>query len=60
LLFYGSPSGFVVAILLGIMMRIPHPRPWDSTPLDTRRKVIAALTLVIFILCFNPFPIRIT
>ena len=60
LLFYGSPSGFVVAILLGIMMRIPHPRPWDNTPLDAKRKVIAVLTLVIFILCFNPFPIRIT
>jgi membrane-associated protease RseP (regulator of RpoE activity) len=60
LLFYGSPSGFIVVILLGLMMRIGHPRPWDDTPIDGKRKVVALLTLVIFILCFNPIPLRIT
>lgn len=55
---YGSPSGFLIAVILGIMMRIKHPRPNDQTPLDGKRKVIAFLTLVIFILCFVPFPIR--
>jgi len=60
MLIYQSPSGFLIAILLGVMMRIPHPEPWDNTPLDAKRKVIAALTLLIFILCFVPFPIRIT
>jgi membrane-associated protease RseP (regulator of RpoE activity) len=57
-IYYGSPSGFLIAVLLGIMMRIPHPEPLDATPLDARRKVIALLTLVIFILCFVPFPIQ--
>jgi membrane-associated protease RseP (regulator of RpoE activity) len=57
--FYGSPSGFLIAIILAVMMRIRHPRPWDQTPLDTKRKVIAFLTLVIFALCFTPFPIQI-
>jgi membrane-associated protease RseP (regulator of RpoE activity) len=57
--FYNSPSGFLVAVLLGIMMRIRHPEPYDQTPLDTKRKLIALLTLVIFVLCFTPFPIRI-
>jgi hypothetical protein len=57
---YNSPSGFLIAILLGVMMRIPHPEPWDQTPLDGKRKAIAVLTLVIFILCFVPFPLRIT
>ncbi len=57
--FYSSPSGFLIAIILAIMMRIPHPRPFDQTPLDTKRKVIAFLTLVIFVLCFVPFPIQI-
>ncbi|PYS99805.1 MAG: site-2 protease family protein [Acidobacteria bacterium] len=57
--FYNSPSGFLVAILLGIMMRVRHPEPYDQTPLDLKRKVIAVLTLVIFVLCFTPFPIRI-
>jgi membrane-associated protease RseP (regulator of RpoE activity) len=57
--FYNSPSGFLVAVLLGIMMRVRHPEPYDVTPLDGKRKMIAFLTLVIFVLCFTPFPIRI-
>ena len=56
---YGSPSGFLFAILLGIMMRVRHPEPLDNTPLDFKRKVIAALTLLIFILSVTPFPIQI-
>ena len=59
LYFFNSPSGFLFTIILGIMMRIRHPQPYDQTPLDTKRKVIAFLTLVIFILCFVPFPIQI-
>lgn len=59
LLVYSSPSGFLVAIILAVMMRIRHPQPWDMTPLDTKRKVVAFLTLVIFTLCFVPFPIQI-
>ncbi len=57
--FYSSPSGFLIAILLAVMMRIRHPVPWDQTPLDAKRKVIAFLTLAIFALCFLPFPIKI-
>jgi membrane-associated protease RseP (regulator of RpoE activity) len=57
--FFNSPSGFLIAVILAVMMKIRHPRPWDITPLDTKRKVIALLTLVIFVLCFVPFPIRI-
>ena len=59
LYFYNSPSGFLIAIILGVMMRIRHPRPYDQTPLDPKRKLIAILTLIIFILCFVPFPIQI-
>ncbi|CAN5501937.1 site-2 protease family protein [soil metagenome] len=55
---YSSPSGFLIAIILGIMMRIRHPEPWDQAPLDGKRKFIAVLTMVIFILCFVPFPIQ--
>lgn len=57
---YGSPSGFLIAILLGVMMRIKHPKPWDQTPLDRKRKLIAAITLLIFILSFVPFPLQLT
>ncbi len=55
---YNSPSGFLIAVLLGVMLRVGHPRPLDTEPLDMKRRVIAFATLVIFILCFVPFPIR--
>ena len=58
-IFYNSPSGFVFVILLGFMLRIKHPSPMDETPLDGKRKIIAFLTLLIFILSFSPFPIRV-
>lgn len=57
--YYSSPSGFLVAVLLGIMMRVRHPEPRDETPLDGKRQLVALATLVIFVLCFVPFPIRI-
>ena len=59
-IYYNSPSGFLIAVLLGVMMRIPHPEPWDQTPLDLKRKIIAFATLMIFVLCFLPFPIQIS
>lgn len=55
--FFGSPSGFLIAILLGVMMRIKHPRPYDETPLDNKRRLVALIVLLIFILSFLPFPI---
>ena len=56
---YNSPSGFLFAVILAVMMRIRHPEPLDDAPLDAKRKVIAVLTLLIFILSFSPFPIQI-
>lgn len=60
LYFYNSPSGILFAVLLGVMMRIRHPEPLDDAPLDPKRKIVAFLTLLIFILSFTPFPIKIT
>ena len=48
---------FLIAILLGVMMRIKHPRPYDETPLDNKRRFVAILVLLMFILSFVPFPI---
>ncbi|MEO6590526.1 MAG: site-2 protease family protein [Pyrinomonadaceae bacterium] len=56
---YNSPSGFLFTILLGVMLRVGHPEPYDTSPLDFKRKLFAALTLLIFVLCFVPFPIRV-
>ncbi len=55
-----SPSGFLYTILLAIMLRVPHPAPAVMEPLGIKRILIAILTLVVFILCFWPFPITIT
>lgn len=56
---FNSPSGLLFTILLGIMLKIRHPEPIDDTPLDFKRKIIALLTFIIFILSFVPFPIQI-
>ncbi len=58
--YFNSPSGFLIALILAIMMRVGHPTPYDQTPLDGKRKVIAFATLIIFTLCFVPFPIKIS
>ncbi|HEX6732737.1 MAG TPA: site-2 protease family protein [Pyrinomonadaceae bacterium] len=57
---YGSPSGFLFALLLGIMMRVKHPQPAVMEPLGWKRILIAILTLVVFALCFWPFPVALT
>ena len=57
---HGSPSGFLYAVLLGIMMKAPHPAPGVMEPLGLKRVVIAIVTLIVFVLCFCPFPITIT
>jgi len=57
---HGSPSGFLYTVLLGIMMKVPHPAPAVMEPLGTKRILIALSTLLVFALCFCPFPITIT
>ena len=57
---HSSPSGFLYTVLLGVMLRIGHPRVEDeSVQLDRPRMVVAALTLLVFILSFLPFPIKV-
>lgn len=56
---YNSPSNFLFAILLGVMMRVSHPEPYDETPLDFKRKIIAVLTVLIFVVSFVPFPVQV-
>lgn len=57
---HGSPSGFLYAVLLGIMMKVPHPEPALMEPLGTKRILLAIITLIVFALCFWPFPITLT
>ena len=58
-LWHNSPSGFLYVVLLGVMLRVPHPEPYTMDPLGPTRRLIALLTLLVFILCFWPFPITI-
>ena len=40
---YSSPSGFLYAVLLGVMLRIKHPHVEDAhVPLDRSRIIIAS------------------
>lgn len=59
LYFYNSPGTILFTIILAVMIRVGHPEPLDNSPLDFKRKIVAFLTLLIFILCFTPFPIQI-
>lgn len=57
---YGSPSGFLYTVLLAVMLRIGHPQPAEMESLGAGRTVIALVTLIVFALCFWPFPITIS
>lgn len=57
---YGSPSGFLYTVLLAIMLRVGHPQPEEMEALGPVRIWIAVVTLIVFALCFWPFPITIT
>jgi membrane-associated protease RseP (regulator of RpoE activity) len=57
---HGSPSGFVYCVLLAIMLKVRHPQPATMEPLGRMRVVIALITLILFALCFWPFPFTLT
>ena len=58
-LWHGSPSGFLYVVLLAVMLRVRHPQPEQMEPLGTARVVVGIITLIVFALCFLPFPITI-
>ena len=59
-LWHGSPGGFVYVLLLAVMLRVRHPQPEQMEPLGLTRVVIGIVTLLVFVLCFLPFPITIS
>jgi len=49
----------ILMLVMAYMFGIRHPRMLDEhTPLDGRRRLVAAIALVIFLLCFVPVPIE--
>lgn len=59
-IWHSSPSGFLYAVLLGVMLRVRHPQPRETQPLGRARVAVALITLLVFALSFWPFPITIT
>jgi membrane-associated protease RseP (regulator of RpoE activity) len=59
-LWHRSPSGFVYVALLAVMLRVRHPEPQQMEPLGLPRIIVGIITLIVFALCFLPFPITIT
>ncbi len=57
-LLHGAPSGIVYVLLLAVMLRMRHPEAEDeSDRLGRARLAVAVLTLVVFLLSFQPFPV---
>lgn len=56
---HGSPSGFLYTVLLGVMLRVRHPQPGTMEPLGKARLLVGIITVLVFALCFWPFPITI-
>jgi len=57
---YGTPMWFLFVVLLAVMLRVGHPQPQQMEPLGLPRMIIGLVTLIVFILCFLPFPITFT
>lgn len=59
-IWHGSPAWFVFILLLAVMLRVRHPQPETMEPLGLPRILVGVVTLIVFVLCFLPFPITIT
>jgi membrane-associated protease RseP (regulator of RpoE activity) len=59
-LWFGSPTMLLYVVLLAVMLNVRHPQPEQMEPLGTMRVAIGIITLIVFALCFLPFPITIT
>jgi len=56
-LWHGSPAWVLFVVLLAVMLRVGHPQPQQMEPLGLPRIIIGIVTLIVFALCFLPFPI---
>lgn len=55
----GYSGWLLFGLLIGRVLGIPHPPTEIEEPLDQKRKILAWIAIVIFILCFTPSPITI-
>ncbi|WP_246985093.1 site-2 protease family protein [Halorientalis marina] len=52
-----APLWILWGVLVLVIGRIQGAKPIDDSPLGPRRKAVAAVTLVLGLLCFSPIPI---
>ena len=58
-LWFRSPVMLLYVVLLAVMLRVRHPQPEQMERLGFARTIIGVITLIVFALCFLPFPITI-
>lgn len=56
-LLYRSPVYFLWTLVLVFLLRVGHPPLIEEEPLGKTRIILAVIALLVFILCFLPFPI---
>jgi membrane-associated protease RseP (regulator of RpoE activity) len=56
----GFQGWLLFAFIIGRFLGVYHPPSMTEEPLDKNRIILGWIALVIFIICFTPFPIEIT
>ncbi len=54
---YQSPIWFLWTFVLLFLLKVGHPPLVTEEPLGRGRKILAVIALIVFLLCFMPFPI---
>ena len=57
----GQPPVYLIwTFVLLFLMKVGHPPVIEEEPLGTARIALALISLIVFLLCFMPFPITIS
>jgi membrane-associated protease RseP (regulator of RpoE activity) len=57
---YNSPMWFLWTVVLIFLLKVGHPPVAEEEPLGKGRILLAITALIVFLLCFMPFPITIS
>ncbi|KAA0007702.1 MAG: hypothetical protein FE042_03475 [Thermoplasmata archaeon] len=52
---------FAFALIVALLFGVNHPPPLnDISKVDTKRKILFIVAMIILILCFSPYPVYIS